>query len=221
MWHQGARQQPAGGQCLQRGQHNGSSLLASGLVWLHIVTMKGNKWCSRVMNWETLPIVCVHWWIPITVSMLAEWVGPSVGFRCVSNYAHPTPHKYLGWGTDSGHLECACRDLSQNRFYGPLPIAPQLFGSPPSFLYDLSYNYFFGSPDIYFVTNNSRLALCKLLTASRARQAVATIDAPLEGLGLTNTIASNCLRFPPALSACAKKFPQRSNGACARFGRRK
>ena len=151
--------------------------------------------------------------------MLAEWVGLSVGFWCVLNYAHPTPHKYLGWGTDSSHPECACRDLSRNRFYGPLPIAPYLLGKPPLFLYDLSHNHFSGTPDIYFVRKNRRLALCDLLTASRARQAVATIDAPLEGLGLTNTISYNCLHFPPALSACAKKFPQRSN--CARFGRTK
>ena len=156
----------------------------------------------------------------ITPSMWASWRGPSVGFRCVSNYAHPTPHESLGWGTDSGHLECACRDLSRNRFYGPLPTAPNLLRSPRSFLYDLSYNYFSGTPDIYFVARDQRFALCDLLTALRARQAVATSGAPLEGLGLTNTIAYNCLQFPPALSACAKKFPQRSNSACARFGRR-
>ena len=153
--------------------------------------------------------------------MLAERIGLSVIFRCVSNYAHPTPHKSLAWGTNFGHLECVCRDLSRNRFYGPLPTAPHLLGKPPQFLYDLGYNHFSGIPDIHFVRKNRSLALCDLLTASRARQAVATIDAPLEGLGLTNTISYNCLHFPSTLSACAKKFPQRSNGACARFGRRK
>ena len=113
-----------------------------------------------------------------------------------------------------------CRDLSRNRFYGPLPIAPHLLGKPPLFLYDLSYNHFSGTPDIYFVSGERNLTLCDLLTASRARLAVASIVPPLKGLVLHNTIAYNCLHFPPALSACAKKFPQRSNGACARFGRK-
>ena len=153
--------------------------------------------------------------------MLAKWIGLGVDFRCVSNYANLTPHKFLGWVTDSGHLECACRDLSRNHFYGPLPTTPHLLGKPPLFLYDLSHNHFSGTPDIYFVRRHQSLAMCDLLTPSRARQAVASIDVPLEGLGLTNTIAYNCLHFPPALSACATKFPQRSNGACARFGRRK
>ena len=153
--------------------------------------------------------------------MLAQWKGQSVGFRCVSNYAHPTPPKSLRRGTDFGHLECACRDLSRNHFYGSLPTTPHLLRNPRNFLYDLGYNHFSGTPDIYFVRGKRRLALCDLLTASHARQAVATIDAPLQGLGLTNTIAYNCLHFPPALSACAKNFPQQSNGACARFGRRK
>ena len=135
--------------------------------------------------------------------------------------AHLALHASLAWGIDLDLVTCVCRDLSRNRFFGPLPTAPNLLRTPRSFLYDLSYNHFSGAPDIYFVAKNRRYALCTLLTAKRARIAIAATTAPLDGLDLTNTIAYNCLHFPPALSACATLFPQRSKGACARFGRRK